>query len=414
MTPQAVIAGRIVDQEGFPVEGADVRALTALQGVGKVHRVEVRGGRSNDRGEYRIAGLHAGRYYVEVTRAGNAADWHGPYLAQFYPSSVSLEEATPIEMKAGEERGDVHFRLVRREGATVSGRVEWAAGIDPETNGISVMLSSEDYPGQAWHSGYTNPDGSFRFPPVAPGNYRVIARVFNRGDGKSVAKGTQAVAAGSSGVSGVVVTVLALTPRDFSGRVEMPAGETRRPEKISLQAMDGTIYWGAIDAGGAFTVKNVPPDDYYSVHAMLPVVNGHGGESPISLTAGGKQIEGNNLAVEDGLAEPIVVRVQSAEPGKAEFNLRLTNPAGVPVAGGVVLLQGTVKEHRMAFPVDLRGVQEHLLIEPDDYRVYAMEEMDSPAVWDDPEYMATHLTSATPVHLSAGKNAPLAITLRAP
>jgi hypothetical protein len=225
--------------------------------------------------------------------------------------------------------------------------------------------------------------------------------------------GSQEVAVGASGVSGVVVTAVALRQRDVAGRVEMPAGETRRPEKIELRVMNRYIYSGVIDAEGAFTIKNIAPDRY-SVHAMLPVNNGDVEESQISVTAGGQEMDASRLPVDGELAGPIVVRVQGAETGKAELSLRLTDAAGAPVAGGVVLLQGTVKQRRMAIPVDLAGVQHQLGIEPDDYLVYAVEEMDSEAVWDDAEFMAAHLTSPTPVHLSPGQNAPLVITLRTP
>jgi hypothetical protein len=67
LTPEAAISGTIEDEDGFPVEGAQVEALQYQEVNGDRILQVTRVGRSNDLGEYRISGLPADRYYLRAT-----------------------------------------------------------------------------------------------------------------------------------------------------------------------------------------------------------------------------------------------------------------------------------------------------------------------------------------------------------
>ena len=66
LTPQGIIAGRIFDEEGDPVQGAHVQIYQRRKVEGKLRWQSANGGATNDRGEYRIAGLTAGEYAVSA------------------------------------------------------------------------------------------------------------------------------------------------------------------------------------------------------------------------------------------------------------------------------------------------------------------------------------------------------------
>src|SRR5262249_30038707 len=65
----AAVTGRILDFEGDPVAGADVRVLQMRYELGRRRLVDVAGvapRRSDDRGRYRLSGLPPGEYIVRA------------------------------------------------------------------------------------------------------------------------------------------------------------------------------------------------------------------------------------------------------------------------------------------------------------------------------------------------------------
>src|SRR6185503_1926865 len=70
LTPQGVIIGRVYDQDGDPVENAQVQVMRYTYPRGGRQLSTVGTGSTNDLGEYRVAGLAPGRYYVSATGRG--------------------------------------------------------------------------------------------------------------------------------------------------------------------------------------------------------------------------------------------------------------------------------------------------------------------------------------------------------
>jgi hypothetical protein len=62
LTPQAVVTGRVTDESGDPVPGAQVIALSSIVISGKRTVQPAQSTATNDLGEYRLAGLRAGRF----------------------------------------------------------------------------------------------------------------------------------------------------------------------------------------------------------------------------------------------------------------------------------------------------------------------------------------------------------------
>src|SRR5579875_486294 len=70
LTPQALVTGKVVDQDGDPVSYANVSLLARTWQRGRVRYWTRGGGNTNDAGEYRISAVSAGKYYVLVSRPG--------------------------------------------------------------------------------------------------------------------------------------------------------------------------------------------------------------------------------------------------------------------------------------------------------------------------------------------------------
>jgi protocatechuate 3,4-dioxygenase beta subunit len=182
LTARALIAGRVVDEFGDPVQGVNVQAEPVKPGQGGMF------GNSNsvtdDRGEFRII-MAPGKYYV---RAESQQMESGPevrtdgtsgasFTPTYYPSAASNAAASPVEVNAGQDLAGIEIRLLRTaptntHGYTISGTVIGLPANEPAT----VMLRFGEKPGEFENSNGTDTaDGKFTFAGMQPGYYSVSA-----------------------------------------------------------------------------------------------------------------------------------------------------------------------------------------------------------------------------------------------
>ena len=223
LTPQAVISGKLVDEDGFPVEGARLEAMRyeVVDGQRKL-RPAGAAGTSNDLGEYRIAGLPAGTYSIRATPSSNAS-WDHRYVPQYYPGSLEPLDGNAVPVATGQEVGGVAFHLKKYEGVTLTCRVVLPPGANSTPRMRVVFLQSTDgtgyYAGQAfWQP--ENPNFVIRHVP--PGNYILQASSFGgpstngvrtQGPGDMLAR--QEVQVAGTDLNDVVLTFRAV---DASGK----------------------------------------------------------------------------------------------------------------------------------------------------------------------------------------------------
>ena len=114
----ATIAGRVVDEFGDAVPGAQV---TAEVRSGASTTTTIASAETDDRGEYRLASLPAGAFVIAmVTRAlvviqGVKGDNRGGFLSggqkAFYPGVATANDAEALQVQAGENRTGVDFTM---------------------------------------------------------------------------------------------------------------------------------------------------------------------------------------------------------------------------------------------------------------------------------------------------------------
>ena len=185
----AIITGRIVDDGGEPVAGANVQAMR-FQSMGGSRRL-VPGGsegasdRTDDQGHYRLYGLPPGEYFVSAT---NRNDNFGPpgmnnnetdgFAPTYFPGTSSVGEATRIIVKTGQE-ASAPFALIVARMAKVRGRVLNSGG-EPVARSMLMMTPADPMMGFMSFSTSTNAmvdaNGSFQFTNVAPGRYNIQVR----------------------------------------------------------------------------------------------------------------------------------------------------------------------------------------------------------------------------------------------
>ncbi|HUK46873.1 MAG TPA: carboxypeptidase-like regulatory domain-containing protein [Terriglobales bacterium] len=137
LVPQGVITGHIQSVNGEPLEGIPVRAITARIDEGRKHWVELGGSSTNEDGEFRLANLHPGSYYLQIGPSNGfgelRADADG-YPAVFYPGVPDMSSATPFAIAAGQQvTANLSLRPVQL--FKVSGRLAGYTG-----GGINIMF----------------------------------------------------------------------------------------------------------------------------------------------------------------------------------------------------------------------------------------------------------------------------------
>jgi len=152
-----VITGTVLDENDVGLQEHDVVAYRNARPLVIAARA-----RTDDRGVYRFEGLEPGAYLVRTV--GRDYD-EGSYLSTFAREVVRVADARPVTVRYDDEIPLVDLRPVPSRLFTVTGRVY---GTTPAV----VTLISDVGPQTAT----TGPDGSFRFPPSAPGRYEIYAQ----------------------------------------------------------------------------------------------------------------------------------------------------------------------------------------------------------------------------------------------
>src|ERR1035438_10392912 len=113
MLPTAVISGRVIDEDGDPISG--VRVLVQRKKPGKAAREGAGMAATNDLGEYRIAGLFPGQYWIVAMPPPDFRDYEKQetaatagrndtrYVTTYYPGTYDGLQATSVAAKAADE-----------------------------------------------------------------------------------------------------------------------------------------------------------------------------------------------------------------------------------------------------------------------------------------------------------------------
>jgi hypothetical protein len=255
----ATIAGRIVDDGGEAVEGADVRVLQIRYEAGRRRLADVPGvgpRRTDDLGRYRIYGLVPGEYLVRalvgqlVTASGPALDLPG-YAPTYFPGTSNPNAAKFVAVGLAQQFSGIDFALARAPLVHVTGRAVDAAG-NPIQGGLGLLPSRRSASVADISVGARiDRDGTFEFPNVLPGEYVLQAWKSRKNSSTEGEFASQFVAVNDSNVTGLVVRMS--TGSTISGRFTLEGASPITPAEIDLSPIP-------VDADLSPLLGNPPAD----------------------------------------------------------------------------------------------------------------------------------------------------------
>jgi protocatechuate 3,4-dioxygenase beta subunit len=431
----AVVEGRVTDEDGDPMPEAQVAVLRQTFISGRSHWEQVGAERTNDLGEYRIAGLAAGSYFVSVTpppdfrslieTTGNApATTHGNpapsdkpppsvYQTTYYPGTRDRGQASPVQLHAGDDF-PVSFSLTPSPSLTIRG---WVVNLPPGAT-AAIMLQSKDF-NLVLNGAEMHKDGSFEIRDISPGAYTILATVDNAAV-PMIARQPLRITESVEGIR-----LAPQTGGTIRGRVQMEAGGKARPDGsqmfLLLRSADGdddalgSVTMGEgistlahVSADGSFEWNNVPAG-HYSV--QIADASAMPDWFLKSVAAGGREAVDSGFSVSGGVTALNLV----ASANGAITEGVATHQKDEPLADAVVVavpaerFRGHPERYRKAL-TDQSGRFTLRGLPPGDYTILAWESVDGEAYYN-PEFLRSYEGQGRQVHLEEGRRA--SITLKA-
>jgi hypothetical protein len=288
MTARAVIAGRVTDEYGDPLQGVSIQTQSAAHGQPQNFMFGSRNVMTDDRGEFRLIAA-PGKYYVKAAQFnqhGGPAEIRtdgtpgGPFISTYFPSAATTDAASAIDVAAGQDLAGIEIRLLRTgpgastHSLTISGVVVGT----PENGRANVMLRFGQKAGEM-HDGRgatAGADGRFSLAGLQPGFYSIAASYpAGRTPLQSHAMEFRLDAADETGIQ------LTLAPgEDLIGKLELvgdaPTGQNEK-HTVRLEAAGWGNQFGqgdpaAAEVGqdGSFHISSVPPAKFKAVVEPMP------------------------------------------------------------------------------------------------------------------------------------------------
>ena len=183
---------------------------------------------TNDIGEFRLASLPPGDYYVSATFRNltvnplQETNDRGGYAPTYYPGTADLSAAQKLTVATGQTVSDITLALLPMRTARVSGTAVDAQGQPLRGIVIASLRSGLQFGGFATSPGQIRPDGSFAVTGLTPGDYTLQVQ----GQGINGPDADYAVA--DVTVAGADISnlrIVSVKPSTVTGKVTFASGD---------------------------------------------------------------------------------------------------------------------------------------------------------------------------------------------
>ncbi len=387
------ISGRVTDQNKEPVPGIAVFLVVREYVVGALRSVFTGVAITDDRGEYRLGQVLAGRSYVVLARKGwgkldaisdAPAD---PKLRRpavvptYYPNSQSMDGAEALVLRSGEQREGVDIRLARAPAFCLEGVLEGGGSAADLTFGISEVQPASGRSGSgglyyAVPGGKPGADGKVRICDLHPGDYEVSATQYARSSlGSSPFFGSTLVTIADKDLQNVRVSARPRIPLAGTVVWDGPAPETPLDAKLQVDFEAATrTERGSFESTipGEFSVEGGLLMDEFG----LQVSNVPKGLYVKDIAYGGRSILYEPLRLGSSMGDAGLRIVVARDGGMA--SARVTDKDGNPVADCAVVLmpasasnEGTLAAALTTGKTDMGGAWSSAALPPGKYYALA-------------------------------------------
>jgi hypothetical protein len=406
------ISGMVIDEDGDPLGGVQVMAMTPGFRRRKRTLLPGPGTATDSSGRYRL-GLLPGRYVVVVTHYYKSVLRINPevnvgdpqqqysYGSQFYPGTNRADSATILNVPVGQEVSSIDFLLAARPKVPLRGKIVLPVGIKSVTN-VAIAVIKEDLADRADFDMSAGPP-DYVFQNLLPsGSYRLAAHVTI--DGRNY-RGVQNIDLGPQALGDVTI---ALEPGvDISGRVsvEGPDSQKHSASFVSLVPGGGNRYEGvplraSVNKDGSFKIHEVPPGVWDINVGPIPP-NGY--------------LKSIHLGDQNVLTEDMTIHPSTIEPLNIVLSTRAAAIEGDVIDGdqparAMVLLapeekfRQVLSFYRFA-AADDKGHFEIKDAAPGRYQLFPFDEF-TPESIQDPDFFKPFESAGVSVDLREGSNDP--------
>jgi len=405
-----VITGRVFNEDGEPMANVFVSAQRFAYENGHRELQMKAQGESNDLGEFRLFGLAPGRYYVSAeetkwnhvvgdrTFTDAAKGGEKGYSKIYYPDAADPSGASLLVVKEGEELPSIDFLMKQIPVYRISGKVVDQATKPGRGHPPSFVEVFRRGQRTDWITYSANrqqkPDGSFEIAEVPPGEYTVMAMLFDEGKMYST---QQDVDVFSADIEGLLLTVG--SGATIPGRIIWEGKPSLGTGNLNVYLESDQSRFGYrgtdhVDENWQFTIKEVL-DGTYNVK-----VNGLDKDCYIKEVRFGENALPDTEFRVKGTGGNLELTVSSAG---AEIDGAVLNKDDLPATGVwvVAVPQENKRKYLRLFRSELTdqyGKFELHGLAPGKYKLFSWEGIESNA-WEDPDFLKEYETKGTAIEV---------------
>ena len=401
LSPQSVIVGKVIDEDGEPMANVQVRVLRYAYRQGKKQWVNSNSANTSDIGEFRIASLNPGRYLVSANPRNQGMDMirtpsadalpdkpEMAYAVTYYPNNLDRSAAVPVDVGPGAEVRGIDIHPLKTRVFRVRGRVAMPEGARGQPMISLAVRDGSEFQEPNHMTPARPPDYRFEVAGVRPGSYTINVNL----NGPTPMGASQALEIGANHVEGVVLAVTggadvqgAIKVEDATAPVDLSnVNINLRPTGLNF----GRVPRGKSDGDGRFVLNQVSPVPFAINVSGIP-----DNCYLKSVRYGGREVGDSGVDMSAGGTLDVILSATAAAVDGIAMD-----KDNKPVAGAMVALVPKDGSPIQGRSTDENGIISFKGLKPGEYKLFAWEDVE-PGAYMDPDFLKPFESKAKSVKL---------------